>query len=206
MRKLIDPKSVSVFLAGLAMPLVFMAQNPPAQNLPGGAQPSAPAAIAPARIAFVSIQQVIAICEEGKGENAILQQWAEKKRAELQSIQKELDTLRNQLDVQGTKLTEEARAELLDAIDTKDTLLQRSQQDTQKEAEKRQQRLTGSIYRKVLPVIEKMAKERNLDSVFFIDGNRDAYANPSLLVTDEVIKAYNAAYPAANAGQPIKKQ
>ena len=64
----------------------------------------------------------------------------------------------------------------------------------QREADRRQRRLANTVYQKALPVIEKIAEERNLDSVFFVDGNRDAYIKPSLLITEEVIEAYDAAY------------
>ncbi len=206
MSELKSPACLSIFALILSIPVSGFAQNPLAQMPPSVAQPSTPSAFAPARIAFVNIQQLIAVSEEGKNESSKWQQWAEKKRAELQSMQKELDALRNKLEVQGPKLTEDARADLADLIDAKDTLLQRAQQDSQKESDKRRQRLADTIYRKALPVLAKLAKENNLDLVLFIDGNRDAYISPSLIVTDAVIQAYNAAYPVAQGEVPVKKQ
>ena len=198
-------KCVFIIVAILVIPNIGMAQNPPAQYPPTLPQSAVSSAINPARIAFVGMQKVIATCDEGKDESAKFQQWAEKKRAEIQSLQKEIDTLKSRLDIQGSRLTEEARNDLASTIDTKEIALQRVQQDSQKEADSRRQRLTNAIYRKAIPVIAKLAKEKNLDSVFFLDQNRDAYINPSLVITDEVIKAYNADYPTVNLVQPIKK-
>lgn len=201
---MIRSKCVWLFACALATAILGSAQNPP-QNPASVSQPSTPPSTNTAKIGFVNVQQLIATSDEGKNENAMWQQWVERKRAELQAIQKEVDTLKTQLDVQGTKLTEEARTDLMDAIDAKETLLQRAQQDTQRESDKRQQRITNTIYRKVLPVIAKLAKEKSLDCVFFMDPNRDAYVNPVLLITDDVIKAYNAAYPVAKGELPVKK-
>ncbi len=201
---MIRPKCVCLFACALATAILGSAQNPP-QNPASVSQPSTSPSKNTARIGFVSIQQLIASSDEGQNENAIWQQWAERKRAELQAIQKEVDTLKTQLDVQGTILTEEARTDLMDSIEAKETLLQRAQQDTERESDKRRQRITNTIYRKVLPVIARLAKEKGLDSVFFMDPNRDAYGNPVLLITDDVINAYNTAYPVAKAEPPVKK-
>jgi hypothetical protein len=58
----------------------------------------------------------------------------------------------------------------------------------------------------MLPVIEKLAKEKGLSAVVYINPSRDAYVDPSLVITEEVIKAYNTAYPAkAPAAAPAKK-
>ena len=175
------------------------------QILIAAEQSSSTTAMTPSRIAYVNIQQVIANCEEGKREADNFQQWAEKKQTELQSIQKELKELQERLKVQADKLTEDARFELEDTIETKGTLFQRIQQDSQNEADKRQRRFTNTIYQKALPIIQKMAEEKGLDLVHFFDINRDAYIRPSMFITDEVIKAYNVAYPIENTGQPIKK-
>ncbi|MGA2264161.1 MAG: OmpH family outer membrane protein [Acidobacteriota bacterium] len=194
----------------LALPVLGAAQNPP-QNPPATPPPPAPQAaapvvIGPAKIAFVSIQQAIANCDEGKREAAILGQYVEQKNAENIKLQKEVETLKNQLDIQGSKLSDDARADLSDQIDLKDTNLQRFQQDTQKDIENRRQKLQNMIGRKMLPVIEKVAKEKGVDVVQFVDvANVFGYVSPSLVITDDIVKAYNVAYPAAAAPAPIKK-
>lgn len=196
---MIHRKCVSVVVALLTILLVASAQNISAQDSPASVQALSNFSNS-AKIAFVGMQQVIATCDEGRDETARFQQWAEKRRSELQVLQKEIDALKSQLEVQGAKLTDEARNELADKIDAKETSLQRSQQDSQKEADKLQQRATEVIYKKAVAVIDKLANDRNLDCVFFLDQNRDGYIKPSLIITDEVVKAYNAAYP-VNAAQ-----
>ena len=194
----------------LALPVLGVAQNPP-QNPPATPPPpvlqaAAPVVIGPAKMAFASIQQAIAACDEGKREAAILQQYVDQKSAELQKLQKEAEALKNQLDVQGSKLTDEARADLSDQIELKDTNLQRFQQDTQKDIDNRRQKLQNLIARKMLTVIEKVAKEKGVDVVQFVDvTNIFGYVSPSLVITDDIVKAYNVAYPVAATPAPVKK-
>ncbi len=184
------------------------AQNPPAANPAPAAQAATPAVIGPAKVAFVAIQYAVASCDEGKKEAASLQQYIDSMSAELQKRQKEVDTLKNQLDLTGTKLNEDARADLANEIDSKDTALQRFQQDTQKDIDYRRQKMQSAIVKKMAAIIEKVAKEKGVNMVLFPDvANTFGYVDSSLFITDDVIKAYNLAYPvsAAPAAPPIKK-
>ncbi len=128
-----------------------------------------------------------------------MQKFVDKKNSELEALRKETETLRNQLQVQGSKLTDEARADLEEQIEAKDTQLQRFQQDTQKEIDGRRVRATNYIGRKMLPVIEKLSKEKGLSAVVYINPSRDAWIDPSLIITEEVVRGYNQAYPAGAA-------
>ncbi len=190
----------SLLFGAMLVPVYGLAQNPPAAQQP--AAPSQPAVIGPVKVAWLNLEQAIFNCDEGKQEFSKVQQFVEKKNAELEAKRKEVDQLKNQLQVQGAKLTDEARADLEETIETKDTDLQRFQQDTQKEIDNRRVKTTNYIGRKMLPVIEKIAKEKGLNAIVYLNPQRDAYVDPSLVVTDEVIKAYNAAYPAGAAKPP----
>jgi outer membrane protein len=198
-------KSTIFFAMLLALPMLCSAQNPPAAT-PAPAQAAAPAVIVPAKIAFVNIQQAIAVCDEGKRESAVLQQYVDAKSAELQKLQKELEALKTTLEVQGSKLNDDARADLADQIETKDTNLTRFQQDTQKDIDNRRQKLQNAIARKMLTVMEKVAKEKGANVIQFLDvAQIFGYVDPSLVVTEDVVKAYNQAFPAATAAPAAKK-
>ncbi|MBZ5497909.1 MAG: OmpH family outer membrane protein [Acidobacteriia bacterium] len=191
----------------LALPVWGAAQNPPTPPpAPPAAQAAAPVVIGPAKVAFVDIQQAITLCDEGKKESAILQQYVDQKSQELQKMQKELEGLRNQLELTGSKLNDDARQDLADAIESKDTQVQRFQQDTQKDIDSRRQKLQNTIARKMLTSIEKVAKEKGANVVQFLGiTNIYGYVDPSLVITEDVVKAYNIAYPAAAVSPAVKK-
>jgi len=190
-------------VASLFVPAALFAQAPAAaQNPPAQPQPAVPAVIGPAKIAWLNLEQAILTCEDGKREFTDVQSFVNKKNSELEQLRKESEALKNQLNVQGAKLTDEARADLEEQIEAKDTYLQRFQQDTQKEIDNRRVRATNLIGRKMLPVIEKIAKEKGLSAVLYINPTRDAYIEPELVITEEVIKAYNATFPGTAAKVP----
>ena len=195
---------LSILAAVLFLPVLGMAQAPAAP-----APTAAPAVISAAKVAWINLEQAIFNTDEGKREFGEVQKFVDKKNSELEGLKKELDTLRNQRQVQGAKLTEEALADLDEQIESKDTNLQRFQQDTQKEIDARRVKTTNYVGRKMLPVIEKLAKEKGLSAVVYINPSRDAYIDPSLIITDEVIKAYNIANPGTApktpAAPPAKK-
>ena len=188
---------ILIFLSAVIwVPALAMAQAP-------AAAPAAPATtIGPAKIAWLNLEQAIFNCDDGKREFSEVQKFVDKKNSELEALRKETETLRSQLQVQGSKLTDEARADLEEQIESKDTTLQRFQQDTQKEIDARRVRVTNSVGRKMLPVIEKIAKEKGLSAVVYINPQRDAWIDPGLIITEEVVRGYNQAYPAGAAAKP----
>lgn len=185
----------------LAIVALAGAQTPPPQA-------PAPAAVGNAKVVWFNLEQAIVSCDEGKQQFSAISGHVDQKNSELEALRKELDALRNQLQVQGPKLTDEARADLEEQIDAKDTQLQRFQQDTQKDIDSRRVKAQNYIGRKLLTVIDKIAKEKGVTAVFILNPSRDAWIDPSLVITDEIVKAYNAAYPVAAAkpaAVPAKK-
>jgi outer membrane protein len=149
----------------------------------------------------MDLQQALLTTDEGKVQVAEIQKYIDGKNQELDAMRKESEKLRNNLSVQGSKLTDEARQDLEEQVEAKDTSLQRFQQDTQKEIENRRIRMTNYLAKRMQPIIERLSKEKGLSAVFIFNSSRDAYVDPSLNLTEEIIKAYNQAYP-VSAGKP----
>jgi Skp family chaperone for outer membrane proteins len=183
---------LSVLFAAFWTPLLCVAQTPA-----GAPTASVSTAIPAARLAWMNLEQAIFSCDEGKKEFAEVQKFVDGKNAELESLRKEAENLRNQLNVQGSKLTDEARLDLESQVDAKETNLQRFQQDTQKEIDNRRVRATNYIGKRLLPVIEKVSREKGLTAVFYFNSSRDAWVDPTTNITEEVVKAYNATYAAS---------
>jgi Skp family chaperone for outer membrane proteins len=194
-----------VLLAALLLPVFGMAQAP------AESQAAAAAANFPvAKIAWMSLDQVIFTCDEGKARFTEVQAFVDDKNKENDKLRADMEKLRNQLQVQGSKLTEEARADLESQIEEKDTFMQRFQQDTQKEIEGRRLRVTNYIGKRLQAVLEKVAKEKGIQAIQFFNSSRDAYVDASLNISEEIVKYYNQMYPVAAAkppaAAPAKKQ
>jgi Skp family chaperone for outer membrane proteins len=187
-----------VLLAVLLLPVCSSAQAP-ADSFPT------------AKIAWINLEQVVFTCDEGKAKFSEIQAFVDEKNKENDKLRAELDKLRNQLQVQGSKLTDEARADLEEQIEEKETGLQRFQQDTQKEIENRRLRTTNYIGKQLQDVLEKVAKDKGIHAILFFNSSRDAYVDGSLNLSEEVIKYYNQMHPVAAAkapaaAAPAKKQ
>jgi outer membrane protein len=168
--------------------------------------PATPAStITTAKVAWMNVEQAVLTCDEGAKMVDQIQKFVDAKNSELEALRKEAEDLRNKLSVQGPKLTDEARQDLEDKAVTKDSLLQRFEEDTRKDITTRKDRLTGYISKRMGPIIEKVAKAKGLDAILIFNPSRDAWVNPSLNVTDDIVKAYNQAYPVTAPKPPAAK-
>ena len=56
-----------------------------------------------------------------------------------------------------------------------------------------QNELQGEFQKRLIPIIEELAKEKGLHAVFSIADSGAAYVHPGLNITDEVVKRLDAA-------------
>lgn len=180
----------SVLFAALWLPLIGMAQT------------STPAASGPFKAAWVDLDFAIFNCDQGKKEFDGLQKFMEAKKTDMEALKKEVDILQNTITVQRDKIKEDALEEMESQYEAKNTQLTRFQQDAQKDLDARKNRIGNAIGKKMMEVIGKYAKEKGLSSVVLANPARDAYVDPSLVATEDVIKAYNQAFPVAVSKAP----
>jgi len=162
-----------------------------------GVQAQSPQPAGSGAMAWINADQLIMNCDEGKRDFGELQNYVEQKTKQGEALNKEVGALRQKIDIQAGKLTDEARTDLEDQYEAKNSEMQRLQQDAQNQIEKRRTRIAGRVLRKAQPVIEKIARAKALKCVFYL--NQVAWVDPDVVITDEVLKAYNAAYPIAPA-------
>jgi outer membrane protein len=196
---------MSRLMVRILVAALFMAAFVIAQSHAQTSTATASASIAPAKIAWINLDQVLLTSNEGTKVFDEIQTFVEAKSTEMEVMRKELDRLKSNLSLRRDKITDEARAEEEDVIEAKDVALQRFQQDTQKEINTRRDKATSALGKKLVPVIEKVAKEKGLNAVQVLSPSRDAWIDSSLIITEEVIKAFNQANPTAKAPAPAKK-
>jgi Skp family chaperone for outer membrane proteins len=147
------------------------------------------------KIGWLDADQVIHTCDEGVRVMAELQKYVDTQNAELDRRRRELEDLQTRLEVQASKLTDDALMDLNEKAVAAETSLQRFQEDTQRDIQYRRQRLVNSVSSRIPPILEKVALEKGLDAIQMLDQQRDIWINPALNITEDVIKAYNQAYP-----------
>lgn len=197
----------AVVILALAAP--SFAQTPPAPKPqtppatppaapPAAAQPTAPKTPpvpfpADAKIAFIDVNQVAGASAAGKEASKKLTALREKKLAEVNEKNKQLQALTTKRDTGSAVLNDTARAALDKDIDR----LQRDIQFTQQNADAEMQDLTNELQaefqKRLIPVIEEVAKEKGLHAVFSVADSGVAYVHAGLNISDEVIKRLDAA-------------
>jgi Skp family chaperone for outer membrane proteins len=191
----------------------------PPQPAPGTAKPAQPAAPVQTaqkvpfqnglKYAFVDLQEVAQSSGQGKAFNAKVQALQEQKVKELQDRNKALQANQEKLEKGATVLNEAARAGLQAEIEKQQRDIQRYTEDAQQEIQALGQQLQGAFEQVLRPIIDKVAKEKQVHFVFDAAQSGLVWADPSMNLTADVIQALDAsaattAKPAA-AAAPLQK-
>jgi outer membrane protein len=183
-------------------------QKPPA---PAPATPATqkPAATAPAakfqdgfKYAYVNMAAIAAQSNDGRAAAEKLKAFQEQKTRELQDKQKTLQAAQQKLESGGSVLSEAARTQLQTDIDRQQRDLQRQTEDAQQDVQNLAQQVEEDFTRKVLPIIGKVAQEKQIHFVFNAQQSGLIWAEPGMDLTTEVITAMNGGAKPAAAPTP----
>jgi len=177
---------------------------PAAQPAPKPAAPApAPAPALPARkfqdglkYAYVNVQLVAQESTEGKMAAEKIKALQDSKVKELDGKNKALQSSQQKLESGGSVMSDAARAQLQADIERQQRDIQRFTEDAQQEITAATQVAQEEFGRKLQPVIDKVAKEKQVDFVFNAAESGLIWAAPGLDMTTEIIKAFDAAVPA----------
>ena len=204
MRVLKSSMCAGVLVAVLAAP--SYAQTPPAgapkPQTPPATPPAAPAPAAKpqppapfpqdAKIAFIDVNMIAGTSASGKDASKKLTDFTSKKSAEIADKNKQLQALTTKRDTGGAVLNDAARATLDKDIDKLQRDIQFMQTNAQAEIQDLQNELMGEFQKRLVPVIDEIAKEKGLFAVFSIADSGAAYVHPGLDVSAEVVKRLDA--------------
>lgn len=195
----------SAALALLLSAAPAFAQAPAAEQ-PGPAQPAAaapaqqpPAQAAPApfpqgaRLALVNLQEIAAVSAEGKVSTVKVQALIQKKQAEGAARAKVLQDNQNKLAQSGALMNEQARAQLEKDIERQTVEGQRFQQDAQAEVTELQTDLQNEFQKKLFPILQQLAQEKNLHILLSAQDAGAIWWDPGIDLTAEAIKRMDAA-------------
>lgn len=190
---------VAVLVAGNAL-----AQTPPptAQTPPPAApaQAPVPAPLPPfpadAKIAFVDLQTVVAQSALGRAGSAQLEALSKRLDSELVALNTKLRDAQSKQQTQSQLLSEVAAAQLAKDIDRLTRELNFKQQEAQSEVQAMQTDLLTDFERKVVPIMEAMAKEKGLYALFNVQDSGAVYFFPGLNLSPELVKRVDTQFPA----------
>jgi outer membrane protein len=148
------------------------------------------------KIGTISMEQAIFATNEGRRDFEALSKKLEPKQNELKGQNDEIESLKKQLNTQGDKLNEDARANLVKQIETKQKSLDRQLQDAREDAQNQQNEIAQRILQKLGPVLIKYATDNGFGMI--VDTSQPWPQSPvvwwgeSVDVTKPVVDVYNA--------------
>jgi outer membrane protein len=173
----------AVFLAIMALPIAAYAQG---------------------KIGIININAAIANTAEGKKANADLQKKYAPRQQELERLQKEITGIQDQLSKTTPALSDEDQRRLTRDMEDKQKTLKRSTDDAQSDFSADRDEVVRRIGQKMVHIINDYAQQNGFTLI--MDGAQVPiyFAAKDIVITDEIIKRYDAANPVADAGASTK--
>jgi outer membrane protein len=144
------------------------------------------------RIGVVNSAEVLQKSIEGKNIVARLEEKNKTDQTKLANMDEDIRQLENKLNTQRLTLTNEAMMNMSSDLDKKRTDRKRFAEDSSREFEELRGRLFDKITTEVTPIIEQIGKEMNLEVIFDLTRSGAIYFSPTVDLTAEVIKRYDA--------------
>lgn len=176
---------------------------PAAALLLAAAGLSAPApARAEQKLAFVDLQRALNEIDEGKSAKATLKREFDQKQKLLDEKKSEFERLQEDAKKQASVMSEQARRDKQAELERKGMELQGFFVQLQKELSEREREVTRGIFEKMNVIVREIADGDGISMV--VQAEALVYAAPSLDLTAELVRKYNARYK-GGAGATAKK-
>ena len=154
------------------------------------------------KYAYVNVQAVAAASVEGKVAAEKIKGLQEQKSRELQEKNKALQSAQQKLEQGGSVLSDQARAQLQAEIERQQRDLQRFTEDAQQDVQQLAEQVEADFNRKLTPIIDRVAKQKQVHFVFNAAQSGLIWAEPGMDLTAEVIQAFDTPAAAAPAAAP----
>jgi outer membrane protein len=167
---------------------------------------TAAATTTPTKIGIINIQGAVANTNEGKRDLEGLDKKMESRVKELQGLQADVENLTKQLNTQGDKLNDEAKANLQKQITAKTTQFTRGRDDYQKDVQEQEQEIFQRIYPKVMQSVDTYAKANNFSLIldWGVLQQGVTWASPANDITQQIVDSYNTTSGVAAPATPSR--
>jgi outer membrane protein len=156
------------------------------------------------KVGYVDLQRALNEVEEGKAAKAALKKEFDSRQKALDERKTEFDRLRTDFEKQATVMSEEARRTKQGDLERKGGELQSFFVQMQKELSDRERETTRGIYDKMHGIVREIADAESLSMV--VAAEALVFAAPSLDITNELVRKYNARFKGGGAAAPAKAE
>jgi len=158
---------------------------------------TAPGAAGTGKIAVLNVRQAIVTTAEGKQASAELQSQFAPRQNEMESLNKQINDIRQQLAANQTTWSDEQKAKAQTQGQRLAAQLERKNTELQEDVNAAQGDVVDRIGRKMMEVLDRFARENGYVAVFDSSAQNSPiiYASNNVDVTQEIIKLYDQQYP-----------
>jgi outer membrane protein len=165
------------------------------------------ASAADMKVAYVDLQRVLLEVDDGKAAKSRLQKWLDDRQKEIDKEQEALRKEKETLDKQASAMSPDTKAQKEGELQRKVMTLAQKWEKSRAEAANKERQEMEPIIGKIDEVIASIAER---DDIAFVLEKRDSgivFARAQYDISNEVIRAYNAAKKPAPAAKdaPTKK-
>lgn len=183
----------------VALLVLTLAATPALAQTPGAppaTQPPAAATPAPepprpfpqdSKIAYIVLQRIAAESVEGREATGRVQALQQQRMTDLSERQKALQGLQAKLEQGGAVMSATAQADIQKQIERAQVDLQRATQDAQADVQELQQTLQDEFQERLIPIIEAVARDKNLHFIFNGPDSGLVWADVALDISGDVI-------------------
>ena len=158
------------------------------------AMAQAPAGATVAKVAVVNFQNAVLSTAEMQKALKDLQVKYKPRQDAIQKGQQELSDIQTQLNASQGKLSQAGEADLTARGQRKQTQLQRLNDDLTADFDADRDEAVRKASTRMQELLKKVAEEKGLDLI--VDSAAAPFVKPGIEITDQVVAAYDKAYPA----------
>ncbi len=151
------------------------------------------------KIGLVDANRAVLGTDEGKAAMKKINDWAKAQDEKIRALQQKLQTKKAQFAKQQNILSDSKKEELLKEIDNLSTKVKRAAEDAKRNYQMKLSDFGNKMDKKITPLFKQFAKEHGYTVILYLDPRTVAYYDPSVDITDEIIKLYNKTYPYGGA-------
>jgi outer membrane protein len=154
------------------------------------AMAAAGTARADVRLAYVDIQRALNECRAGRAAKTQFRGRVERLQTQLESEQSGVERLKQELETKGPLMQPDQRQNLEDEYAKKLRQFQDDYKNSRDELQQRDNEVTGAIVRDLAMVVRQLGEKDGYTMV--MEKGSLLWAIPSIDITDQVIRAYDA--------------
>jgi Skp family chaperone for outer membrane proteins len=144
------------------------------------------------RVGIVNPMLVMEQSAEGKSILARLEKVSQENQNKIVKMDDQIRSLEARINTQRLTLNQESLMNMNSDLERLRTDRKRYAEDSYREFTQLRDRLFNKVKTELIPIIEQLGKEKNMVAIFDMTSSGVIYFTPSIDLTEEVIKKYDA--------------